>query len=591
MHHLLPMIHFIRFFWTWLLCLGLSHQALHAQLYLALTAEAYLPHDSMPRPGRYHLEGTTAFVEGLIEAHLAGKLTLYRDFEKQLPYPDRATFGRYLDEQRHPEWDEALEALAKEPGVRDSLDRLEARRRECADCLSAASRWFLQAGLDSTTLRSRVASPEEQLSLFKQIGKSRELFRSMAGLAPDQPHRYLMFSARFDQTEEQARLQWEQGILLVSHFPLGDQGQAPILHALFFEAEAEAIPWFLLKTTSLLAGIREEIGAQALLTEFRSDMAPLGYRLITQAVSGKWQNLHLYPSGEGRAADSLRKDSARRSWQLDRALMSAEQRIERYPRQSKAVSRWLPGHWTPDNLAQQPLNVWALDEQEAFDWEATHSILSRFTPQLLSDLDSGQLVSYVPGQGHQDLRVGEERPFVVLCAQREDYALGLLREGVPRSGTAGPDTLPLRWQSLREQTYSWRLRGEAVWLMGEKAFQPLWIDLFWEVPMDSAAPYPFLSIAWDDFKARGYLYDGDPLTEVLIGEEYGYYLTQVNASVITDLSQATMLRLILAEGAWDAFPTWLMAQQDPPATGKGQAEDWKQAWKDLRRAMRRSAYR
>lgn len=591
MHHLLPMIHLIRLSVVWLLGLGLCLQTLHAQLYLALTAEAHLHHDSMPRPGRYHLEGTSAFVEGLIGAHLAEKLTLYRDIEKNLPYPDRATFDRYLDEQRHPEWDEALDALAKEPGVRDSLAQLEARRETCTDCLSAASRWFLQAGSDSTTLRARVKSPEEQLSLFKQIGKSRELFRSMAGLSPEQPHRYLMFSARFEQSEEQARLQWEQGILLVSQFPLGDRGQAPVLHAIFFEPNDEDVPWFLLKTTPLMAGIREEIGAQALLTEFRSDMAPLGYRMVTEEVSGTWQNLHLYPNDEGREADSLRKDSARRSWQLDRALMSAEQLTERYPRQSKAVSRWLPGHWTPDNLAQQPLNAWALDEQADFDWEATRLILSRFTPQLLTDLDSGKLMSYVPGQGHQDLRVGKERPFVVLRAQREDFALGLLQKGTPRSRTAEPDTLPAGWQSLSEQTYSWRLRGEEVWFMGEKAFQPLWIDLFWEVSMDSVAPYPFLSMAWDDFKARGYLYDGEPLTEVLTGSEYGYYLTQVNESVVTDLSHATMLRLILAEGAWDAFPTWLMAQQAPPATGDGEEKDWEEAWKEIRRAMRRSAYR
>lgn len=586
MHHFFAMPYPVSLLAIWLVSLGLSLTPLHAQVYLSLTAESYLHHQDTPRPGRYHIEVTPAFIDGLIDAHLAGEVILYRDFEHNLPYPDRATFDRYLAEQRRPEWDQALQALAKQPGVSDSLTQLEERRIACEACLNPVSRWFLQAGRDSSTLRDLAASPEEQLSLFKQIGKSRAGFQQMAGLEADQFQRYLMLSARFDQPEkEQATLSWEQGILLVSYFPLSDPRQAPVSHALFFDFDPEAVPWFLLKTTPLLAGIREESGAQALLTELQSDFAPLGYRMITEEGPGKWESLYVYAPGEDRQADILRKDSLRHSWPLEQALMSAEQLTSLYPRQSKSVSRWLDGRWTPEYLAQQPLNPWARAEQADFGWEATQAMIQSLTPQFFPDLAAGHLSSYRPGGTEETV------PFAEMRNRRRQYALQLHRSQADPNARPNPDTLPTSWRSLEEQTYSWRLRGEYVWLMGKQTFEPRWLDIFWHPPGEDATAYPWLSLAWSDLAAREYVFDQEPLTERLRGDAYGYYPTQVNHSEINDPNHATMVRLILSRGAWDAFPGWLMAQQAPPTTGDGPAADWKAAWKTVRKAIRRSAYR
>lgn len=589
-----------RYRW-WLLCwAALAPLTSTAQLYLALTPESYLHHDSVPRPARYHIEGTSSFVDALVAAHLEGKLTLYRDYERSLPYPGKVAFDQYLSELRHPEWDAPLARLAeREAGVRDSLRNLQTRQQACDDCLALTTRWLLQAGRDSATLRNRAGgSPELQLSLYKQILKARNRFRRMAGLNPRGHHRYLLFTARYQQSEEQASLTWEQGVLLVSHYPLGDRSQPARLEAVFFDPEDRDVPWFLLKASPLLAGIREETGAQALLTESRIDMTPLGYRLITEEQQGDWQALHHYTSGEARAADSLRKDSAQRSWQLERALLAPDELVNFYPRQSKTVSLWLDGRWTPDNLAQQGLNEWALDEIEDADWEATHLMLTRLTPQLLSDWSGDTLPMFRVSEGERHLRRGESQSFPAMLAAREQYArrhLGLLPPRTRSADTAqvDPDSLPplpAAWRDLSAQTYSWRIRGEYAWLNGLHTFVPLWLDLYWHPPVDTLAPYPLLSLAWADLEQRNYLFDEAPLSEVLIERDYGYYPTRVNQTQLDDLNRATMARQILQEGAWDAFPEWLIHAQDPPGSAADPEDAWKDAWREVRRAMRRTVY-
>jgi hypothetical protein len=590
-----------------LLAAGLAPTTLPAQLFLALTPEAYLYHDSMPRPGRYQISGTTAFVDALVEAHLDSKLTLYRDFERSLPYPSKGAFVQYLKELRHPEWDESLNQLAQTPGVADSLAVMRQRQASCDDCLALASRWLLEAGGDSITLRNQVKGPEEQLSLYKQIGKARDGFRQMANLDLSQPQRYLLFTARLDQTKDQASLTWQQGILLASYHPYGDQRQPAKLRALFFDPNDLDIPWFLLRTHAMMAGIREENGAQALLTEFRTDMTPLGFRVITEEATGPWRSLNTYVSGDGRRVDSLQKDSARRSWHLERALMSPQQLATFYPRQSKSVSLWLDGRWTPDNLYQQGLNPWAFDEQEDTDWAKTHAMITGVTPKLLAALDTGTLALYEPSQSDQDLRRRVEQSFPDMLAQRETYARTLLPDSAltptlahvrTRSAeeTTVPDSnaavfsLPTSWQNLEKQTYSWQLRGEMIWLQGLHTFMPLWLDVYWHPPVDSATPYPMLSIAWSDLEKQDYRLDETPLTEVLIAREYGYYPTQVNETRLGSIDHATMVRLILQEGAWDAFPEWLIQQVAPPGATKEVEDAWKDAWKEVRRNMRNTVY-
>lgn len=588
-----------------LLLTGLSLSMLPAQVFLALTPESFLHHQSGPRAGRYHIEANTRFVDALVDAHLLGKLTLYRDFEKTLTFPRQAQFDAYLDQQRRPEWDAFLAEEAKRPLVQDSLEALNARKTTCEACLSRRSRWLLQAGRDSSTLF--INDPERRLSLFKQISKARHMFRDMAGVQPNQAYRYLMFTARFDQSEVRTALSWQQGVLLISYYPNGDPSGELSMDVVFFEPDDQDVPWFLLETTPLMAGIQEETSAQALLTESRIDMEPLGYRLPAEGEKGQyepWESLYRYPAEDTLGIDSTYKDSLRRTWHLENALISGQRLVSLYPRQSKAVSLMLDGTWLPDKPETWPLNEWARDQQADYDWEKTHSMLEQFSQKILSDLSTKQLPTYQATNDLSDLRNGITQTYGEAMAFRDAFALNLLPKKMSiqqaRSGeTAKPDTIfttpasmPSAWRDPLAQTYSWRIRGEYIWLQGTLTFHPRWLDLMWEVPIDSVEPYPTVSIEWDDLAAKDYQVDGEPLANVLRDLEYGYYPTQLNATPISDPNHATMLRPILDAGAWDAMPEWLIQRGSPPKKKVGETTEksWSNASKAVKKEMKKTAY-
>ena len=218
---------------------------------LVLTPQPFPRYTSAYSLGSYQVKGTTAFVDELIDLHLKGKLTLYRDYEMRVPYPRRAALQAFRDSveqpsadgvqliasqapagQREPEYDLSSPTYHRSRGVSRGRDM-------CANCLNMQSWWFMMFSREAVSMT--YDNREELLSQIKQLWKLRAPLEEMTVLRPWawQPDRYLVFTAEVLPGEERAQLQLRRGVLLAEYKLARQTAAESDLNLLVFDPQVE----------------------------------------------------------------------------------------------------------------------------------------------------------------------------------------------------------------------------------------------------------------------------------------------------------------------------------------------------------------
>lgn len=594
------MNHLLRFSVVWLLA-TLTILVANAQDEGVVVRELILTPEPLPRYategnlGGYRIKGTTEFVDELVSRHLNGDLTLYRDYRMEIPYLSMGPLLGYLDTANlgKPVW--FAESGTESVGYRTrGMDAAPAEATgpevvgDCEGCLSVQSWQWMMFGREAVSVEYE--NREDLLSKIKQMWKLRTPLEVMAPLKPWlwNQDRFLFLTAAVleDEKGEDVRMDIQRGVIMVE-FPLQRRGLAETdMAILVFDPEDEQIPWEKLEVQIGMNGIQEAAAdAKKLLLEGQTNMAPLGYR---EGVDAPFQGFYgdlkvdtLWERGQ------FLVDSVLSAWNASEVVNEYAVPTLEHPMQSKSYSIYLDAGWFSRPITASD---WTKGEHREKDWRNTQEWVQEASDSILTYWEKGELDGYAYHSIRSDV------PTLMTALDAQVRVKRLLKRVVAHAHAvdfqvAEPNRTEAEWDSLANLTrfdYSWKVDGKLIWYNGDVVFRPQWITLVWQDPKGIVPGFAIGSIEVMDLSLMGLTIGKEPIEDLLAGLDFAYYPLSVNGQRFQSLDQATMVKLIMEKGAWDAIPTWLEMGYFP--YGGGDDAFWESAYDRVRTAMKESEY-
>jgi len=599
---------------------GLGYSPLYSQdEQIPQTVEVVFTPDMFPRrnversQGDYLISATPSFVDELVKLHLAGTLTLYRDGDLQIPYPNREQLEGYKKEVndmlppltgKEGEAMLAFDNTQRTRGLNSGRVAFGGRKPPCTSCLDSLTLWMLRYSQDYQSILGE--GKEAQFSLAKQVRRSQVDFSFMAPYQyPNiitQP--YFMMKGKASLTLAKGNTQgvkWQQGVVMVEFQLNPKEGAASQIASLHFDLKAKGIPWHMMELRPFTSAIVEGRSVRSILEQDRSALQIVGYKLPTDRT---WKSLFDDFGGRKWRQDSLRADSLLKAWQIRTPLYEPAELVRRYPLQSKFFTLYMDAAWPPPSFSHVPITDWTLKQHKKKDWAETHMMLDSLSQKILNEGSQGIIPLYSDRWTEVNFQLNGRISWSEVVNYRNRYISEWLFPAemayVPSDEASQPrgegaparpvTVIPENWVDLTSQTYTWQVRGHLLWTEGEVTFEPEWIDIIWEVPNELFPDLLLCSVPMWSLVQADIRYKGQPILEVLESLDYGYYPMQINQSQLWSYDQATYYKKILESGAWDCLPPWLEKGYFP-STYENTADFWKQAWKKTKKELKGSAYR